>query len=63
MGALAARAAVHGAVLNMRINAGDIKPADASVTEMLAEAADMQRRADAAEAEILEIVNNKIAAV
>ena len=47
----------------MRINAGDIKPADASVTEMLAEAADMQRRADAAEAEILEIVNNKIAAV
>ncbi|MDE6206480.1 MAG: glutamate formimidoyltransferase [Muribaculaceae bacterium] len=63
VGALAARAAVHGAVLNMRINAGDIKPADASVTEMLAEAADMQRRADAAEAEILGIVNNKIAAV
>lgn len=61
VGALAARAAVHGALLNMRINAADIKPSSPEVERMLAEANDLAIKADAAEAEILEIVNNKIA--
>lgn len=61
VGALAARAAVHGALLNMRINAADIKPADEVVVKTLAHAAELAASADAQEAEILDIVNKKIA--
>lgn len=61
VGALAARAAVHGALLNMRINAADIKPADEGVVKTLAHAAELAASADAQEAEILDIVNKKIA--
>lgn len=59
VGALAARAAVHGAYLNMKINAADLK--DDSVAGIMAEAAQMVAKADDAEKEILAIVNDKIA--
>lgn len=59
VGALAARAAVHGAYLNMKINAADLK--DDSVAGIMAEAAQMAAQADDAEKEILAIVNDKIA--
>ena len=59
VGALAARAAVHGAYLNMKINAADLK--DDSVVGIMAEAAQMAAKADDAEKEILAIVNDKIA--
>lgn len=58
VGALAARAAVRGAYLNMKINAADI--ADGSVDEILAKAEAMVTEADKAEQEILAIVNEKI---
>lgn len=59
VGALAARAAVYGALLNVRINAAGLKDceqADALVKEALEIAADADRR----EKEILAIVNGKI---
>ena len=59
VGALAARAAVHGAYLNMKINAADLK--DDSVAGIMAEAAQMAAQADDAEKEIIAIVNDKIA--
>lgn len=59
VGALAARAAVHGAYLNVKINAAGLK--DRLVAEeLLAEAAEIARKADAEEKRIVEIVESKI---
>ena len=60
VGALAARSAVLGAQLNVRINAAGL--ADREEAERLcAEAAQIAAAAVAAEAEVLEIANGKIA--
>ena len=59
VGALAARSAVLGAQLNVRINAAGL--ADREAAERLcAEAAEIAAKAIAEEAEVLEIVNGKI---
>jgi len=59
VGALAARSAVLGAQLNVRINAAGL--ADREAAERLcAEAAEIAAKAEAEEAEILAIVNGKI---
>ena len=59
VGALAARSAVLGAQLNVRINAAGL--ADREAAERLcAEAAAIAAEAVSAEAEILEIVNSKM---
>ena len=59
VGALAARAAVLGAGLNVKINAGSLK--DRAVAEQLiAEANDLIQKADAAEKEIMAIVESKL---
>lgn len=59
VGALAARAAVQGAFLNVKINAAGLK--DRAVADALvAEAAEIAAAADKQEQRILEIVNSKI---
>ena len=59
VGALAARAAVQGAYLNVKINAAGLK--DRLVAEeLLAEAGEIARKADAEERRIVEIVESKI---
>ncbi len=59
VGALAARAAVLGAGLNVRINAAQLE--DRTLAEkFIAEANDMAKQADAAEREILAIVESKL---
>ena len=59
VGALAARAAVLGAGLNVKINAGSLK--DRAVAEQLiAEANALIQKADAAEKEIMAIVESKL---
>lgn len=59
VGALAARAAVRGAALNVRINAASL--ADKTVAEALInEATDYEEKAERMEQEILAIVNDKI---
>lgn len=59
VGALAARSAVLGAELNVKINAAGLK--DREVAErLISEAAEIARKAVAQEAEILQIVNQKI---
>ena len=59
MGALAARAAVQGAYLNVKINAAGLK--DRLVAEeLLAEAGEIARKADSEERRIVEIVESKI---
>jgi glutamate formiminotransferase/formiminotetrahydrofolate cyclodeaminase len=59
VGALAARSAVLGAQLNVRINAAGL--ADRATAERLcAEAAEIAAQAVALEAEVLEITNSKI---
>lgn len=59
VGALAARAAVRGADMNVRINAAGLK--DRTVAEQLiAEAAALVSQAEQQENEILEIVNKNI---
>ena len=59
VGALAARSAVLGAQLNVRINAAGL--ADRAAADRLcAEAAEIAAQAIAEEAEILETVNGKI---
>ena len=59
VGALAARSAVMGACLNVKINAAGLK--DRTVAEALVnEANDIQALAQQAEKEILAIVENKI---
>jgi glutamate formiminotransferase/formiminotetrahydrofolate cyclodeaminase len=60
VGALAARSAVLGAGLNVRINAAGL--ADRAAAERLcSEAAEIAKQAVAAEAEVLEIVTERIA--
>ena len=59
VGALAARAAVRGAALNVRINAASL--ADKAVAEaLISEATDYEGKAERMEQEILAIVNGKI---
>lgn len=59
VGALAARAAVQGAFLNVKINAAGLKDR-AKAEALVREAAEIAKAADAEEKRILEIVNAKI---
>ncbi len=59
VGALAARAAVQGAFLNVKINAAGLKDR-AKAEALVAEAQEIAKAADAEERRILEIVNGKI---
>lgn len=59
VGALAARSAVMGAHLNVKINASSLKD-EAFKNDILAKAADIEARAIKEEAEIIKIVNEKI---
>ena len=59
VGALCARAAVHGAYLNVKINTGDLKD-KSYVAEVLKKGKEMTNKADQKEKEILKIVNSKI---
>lgn len=59
VGALAARSAVMGAYLNVKINAGDLEDRE-FVASVIAEGAEIERKAKQAEEEILAIVNQKI---
>lgn len=59
VGALAARSAVMGAYLNVRINAAGLKD-KAFVDKVLAEGAELENNAKEKEAVILSIVNSKI---
>ena len=59
VGALAARSAVLGAQMNVRINAAGLADKDAA-EKLCAEAAEIAAAAIAAEAEVLEIVNAKL---
>jgi len=59
VGALCARAAIHGAFLNVKINASDLKDKK-YVTAILKEGKKMIKEADKLEKEILKIVNSKI---
>lgn len=59
VGALAARAAVRGACLNVRINAGSLKDR-AAADSLIAEAMDMQKKAELEENEIMAIVEEKL---
>lgn len=60
VGALAARAAVQGAFLNVKINAAGLK--DRAVADkLLAEAQEVSQKADKRESEILAVVNDIIA--
>ena len=59
VGALAARSAVLGAQMNVRINAAGLNDREAA-DRLCAEAAEIAAAAIAAEAEVLDIVNCKI---
>ncbi|HLN53096.1 MAG TPA: glutamate formimidoyltransferase [Lentimicrobium sp.] len=59
VGALAARSAVMGAFLNVKINASGLKD-KAFVDKVLAEGAEIERKAQEQESMILSIVNSKI---
>ena len=59
VGALAARSAVMGAHLNVKINASSLKD-EAFKNDILTKAADLEARAIKEEAEIIKIVNEKI---
>jgi glutamate formiminotransferase/formiminotetrahydrofolate cyclodeaminase len=59
VGALCARAAVHGAFLNVKINASGLDDRDYA-EKVLAEGYDLIAQADALEKTILDIVNSKI---
>ena len=59
VGALAARAAVRGADMNVRINAAGLKNRD-NADRLIAEAAALVRQAETAENEVLALVNANI---
>ncbi len=59
VGALAARSAVLGAELNVKINAAGLKDRE-TAERLISEAAEIAQKAVAQEAEILQIVNQKI---
>ncbi len=61
VGVLCARAAIHGAFLNVRINAGEYEYLD-EVRKMLQEGSDLRELTDKMEKEILSIVDAKIKA-
>ncbi len=62
VGALAARSAVLGAALNVKINAGSLTDKE-FVIQMLEQVNELEQKAIEREKEILEIVNRKIASV
>ncbi len=59
VGALCARAAVHGAFLNVKINAVDLKDKN-FVEEIIAKGDEIIKQTDLLEAEMLALVNSKI---
>lgn len=59
VGALAARSAVLGALLNVKINAAGLKDRD-TAERLIAEAAKIAEQAEKLESEVLDIVNSKI---
>lgn len=59
VGALAARSAVMGAFLNVKINASGLKDKD-YVADVISKGIEIQQKTIQSEAEILEIVNSKI---
>jgi glutamate formiminotransferase/formiminotetrahydrofolate cyclodeaminase len=59
VGALCARSAVMGAYLNVKINAAQLKD-DATAADLVARGAEMVRRAQELETQILAIVDGKI---
>ena len=59
VGALAARSAVIGAYLNVKINSGDVED-KAWINDVLARGQQIQDKAIALEHEILETVNGKL---
>ena len=59
VGALAARSAVLGAQLNVKINAAGLKDRD-TAEALIAEAAKIAEQAEKLEREVLDIVNSKI---
>ncbi len=59
VGALCARAAIHGAFLNVKVNTADLKDKD-FVNEIIGKATILADKTDTLEKEIIEIVNNKI---
>lgn len=59
VGALCARAAVHGAYLNVKINCSDMKDKD-YVKDILAKAAKIRKEADKLEKEVMRIVESKM---
>ena len=59
VGGLCARAAIHGAFLNVKINSGDLEDKD-FVASTLNQAKNMIAAADAAEKEIMQIVHQKM---
>ena len=59
VGALCARSAVMGAYLNVKINAAQLK-GDATAAELVSRGAEMQRKAQELEGEILAIVEEKL---
>ena len=59
VGALCARAAIHGAYLNVKINAADLEDQD-FVKKVLNDGAEIVKKANELEQEILNIVNAKI---
>lgn len=59
VGALGARSAVMGAYLNVKINTGDLED-KAFVADILAKGAEIEKKANEMEKEILAIVNSKI---
>ena len=59
VGTLAARAAVRGAFMNVRINAAGLEDR-AKAEELIARGKEIEEAAAKEEAEILEIVNQKI---
>jgi glutamate formiminotransferase/formiminotetrahydrofolate cyclodeaminase len=60
VGALCARTAVMGAYLNVKINCADLDD-KAFVDDMIAKGAEIEKKANELEAEILKITNEKIA--
>jgi glutamate formiminotransferase/formiminotetrahydrofolate cyclodeaminase len=59
VGALCARSAVMGAYLNVKINAAQLE-GDATAADLVARGAEIQRKAQAMEGEILAIVESKL---
>lgn len=59
VGALCARAAVHGAFMNVKINSADLKDKD-FVNDIVKKAADIAQKTDELEKEIVAIVNSKM---